>query len=304
MSEVHPVPLAEIADDALPRDRTGLDPEPLRELRDSILASGLRQPVELFPLAEPRGDLRYGIVSGFRRVKAFRELLAMGIERFAAVPAFLLPARDLAQTLAAMVEENEIRAALSPYEQGRIAMFARDQDLFPTIEEAVDRLYPAANRMKRSRLRAIAHVAECLDDVLTAPEKLSLRQLVRIGEACRHGFAEVMAAALDEASLKDPDTQWQLLQPYLAESERSRSEEPEPAPSAAPGTRRRPIRLSRPRYGLVIRRELIRDGWRLNFTGPEAKSALMDRVIEEIEAIFTPVSGLPSRRRHSFDEST
>ena len=42
----------------------------------------------------------------------------------------------------------------------------------------------------------------------------------------------------------------------------------------------------------------MRDGWRLNFTGPEAKSALMDRVIEEIEAIFTPTSGLPRPRRH------
>ena len=44
------VPLAEIDDAALPRDRTALQAEPLRELRDSILKSGLRQPVELFPL--------------------------------------------------------------------------------------------------------------------------------------------------------------------------------------------------------------------------------------------------------------
>jgi ParB family chromosome partitioning protein len=287
MPEVHPVPLAEIDDAALPRDRTGLDPEPLRELRDSILASGLRQPVELFPLESPRGDLRYGIVSGFRRVAAFRELLAMGFERFATIPAFLLPARDLPQTLAAMVEENEIRADLSPYEQGRIAMLLRDQDIFPTIEEAVDRLYPAANRMKRSRLRSFARVAESLDDVLTAPEKLSYTQLLRIDAALRNGFAEVMAAALDEASLKDPAAQWQLLLPYLTESERQH-DAPDPAPAHAPGTRTRPIRLSRPRMGLVIRREMTRDGWSLHFSGKDAKSALIDRVIEEIENIFSP----------------
>ena len=73
---IHRIPLAEIDDAALPRDRTGLDPEPLRELRDSILASGLRMPVELFPLVAPARRPRYGIVSGFRRVAAFRELHA------------------------------------------------------------------------------------------------------------------------------------------------------------------------------------------------------------------------------------
>jgi ParB family chromosome partitioning protein len=141
--------------------------------------------------------------------------------------------------------------------------------------------------MKRSRLRSFARVAECLDHVLTAPEKLSFTQLLRIDAACRNGFAEVMAAALDEASLKLPDAQWQLLQPYLVESERQH-DTPEPAPTPASGTRSRPIRLSRPRQSLVIRREMTRDGWSLHFTGKDAKSPLMDRIIEEIEDIFSP----------------
>jgi len=51
-----------------------------------------------------------------------------------------------------MVEENEIRAALSPWERGRIALLAHRQEVFGTIEEAVARLYPAAPRMKRARL--------------------------------------------------------------------------------------------------------------------------------------------------------
>ncbi|MDH3263066.1 MAG: hypothetical protein OEM24_03620 [Paracoccaceae bacterium] len=38
--------------EALPRDRTSLCPEALAELRASILPSGLRQPVEVFALAE------------------------------------------------------------------------------------------------------------------------------------------------------------------------------------------------------------------------------------------------------------
>jgi ParB family chromosome partitioning protein len=96
-----------------------------------------------------------------------------------------------------------------------------------------------------------------------------------------------MAAALDEASLKTPDAQWHLLLPYLLESERLH-EASDPAPIPAPGTRSRPIRLSRPRMGLIVRREMTRDGWSLHFTGKDAKSPLMDRIIEEIEDIFSP----------------
>ncbi len=43
----------------------------------------------------------------------------------------------------------------------------------------------------------------------------------------------------------------------------------------------------RPR-GIVIRREMARDGWVLHFTGREARGMLMDRVIEEIELMFAP----------------
>jgi ParB family chromosome partitioning protein len=295
--EIQLVPLAEIDDTALARDRTGLDPESLRELRDSIVKSGLRLPVELFPLPEPYGEVRYGIVSGFRRVAACRELFGWGMEQYAAIPAIVRPARELAETLAAMVEENAVRADLSPYEQGRIAWFARNAGVFPTIEEAVDRLYPAANPMKRSRLRALATLPEELDGLLTAPEKLSLRQALRIAGAIRDGFGEAMATALQQSSLKDPETQWALLQPYLMEAERLGADEGEAAPAPAPVERRRPIRVSRPRVGIVVRREMTRDGWCLHFTGKEAKSALMDRVIEELEDIFSPRWSVSDPRR-------
>lgn len=284
--QVQQIALAAIEEDAIPRDRTGLDGEALRELRDSILRSGLRQPVEVFEIAGATQGPRYGLVSGLRRVTACRELAAMGVARFASVPAFVRPAGDLARTLAMMVEENAVRADPSPYEQGRIAWVARDLGVFPTIEEAVERLYPGASKMKRSRLRALARLAEALDGALCAPETLSLRQAMRLAGAVRDGFGEVMATALQEAGLRDPATQWALLEPYLAEAERMGAGE-----AQAPGARRRPIRVARPRAGLVIRREMTRDGWRLHFTGPEAASGLMDRVIEEIEAIFAPKPG-------------
>ena len=64
MSAVHQIPLSAIAADALARDRARLDPVALEELKSSILAHGLRQPIELFELAEPEGELRYGLIAG------------------------------------------------------------------------------------------------------------------------------------------------------------------------------------------------------------------------------------------------
>ena len=66
--------LAEIDDAVLARDRNGLDETALTELRLSIAASGLRMPVELFELSEPRPPHRYGLLSGLRRLHAYRAL--------------------------------------------------------------------------------------------------------------------------------------------------------------------------------------------------------------------------------------
>ncbi len=284
---IHLIPLAEIDDKALPRDRTGLAPEPLRELRNSILKSGLRMPVELFELANPAGPRRYGILSGFRRIAAFRELNGIGIDHHDTIPAFLRAPADSAAAFAAMVEENAIRADLSPWEQGRIAVTARDTGIFSTIEEAVDRLYPAASAVKRTRLRSLARVAEFLDGTLATPETLSERQLLRLASALRNNFGETIETALRQTAPRDPANQWAAILPYLVESERLHATDPEPdAPTRE--TRGRPRRILRPRPHLSIRREIARDGYILRFTGREATSSLLDEVLDEIERLYSP----------------
>jgi ParB family chromosome partitioning protein len=286
---VHLIPLAEIDDAALPRDRTGLDAIPLEELQKSISISGLRMPVELFPLAHPRGDLRYGIVSGYRRIAAFRALHELGIAKFAAIPAFLREARDLGATLAAMVEENEIRADLSPWEKGRIAVVARDRGVFPTIEEAVDNLYPTSDPTRRSRLRSIARLAESLDGYLTQPEQLTLRQLLRIATACRNGFTTIVQTALEQSSLRTREHQWELLQPVLIESERFTRDDEDYEPGPDTESRGRPRRILRPETrNVIIRREIARDGYLLRITGRDATSAMVDLILDEIERMFAP----------------
>ncbi len=86
---IQPIPTDAIDEAALARDRTAADPQALDELKQSIVASGLRMPIEVFELAEPDGPHRYGLISGFRRLAAFRALTAWGLDGYTAIPAFV-----------------------------------------------------------------------------------------------------------------------------------------------------------------------------------------------------------------------
>ncbi len=281
---VHLIPLDAIDEAALTRDRTGLDPEPLAELEASIAATGLRQPIEIFPLAEPYDAMTHGLLSGFRRLLAFRNLHERtGRDDYAAIPAFIRTRQEPARALMAVIEENEIRAGISPYERGLIAVNARNQGLFASIEEAVEGLYPAASRQKRARLRHIAHFAEEVGGFFAAPERFSEHRIERLMRAVSGGFGDLIRTALEESSLTDPGHQWSLVEPILDEAEETART---PQPSSAPG---RPRRILRPRYGLTIRRERTRDGWSLHFTGREASGAMMDLVLDNIELMYSPV---------------
>jgi ParB family transcriptional regulator, chromosome partitioning protein len=74
MPDIHQIPLAAVDAEAVSRDRTRLDPDAFEELRQSIARTGLRQPIEVFALAEPRAGCTYGLISGFRRLRACRAL--------------------------------------------------------------------------------------------------------------------------------------------------------------------------------------------------------------------------------------
>lgn len=292
---VHHIPLAEIDPAALPRDRGALDEAGLLELRLSIAASGLRQPVELWTLSKPRGAFRYGLLSGYRRLHAYHGLHELtGQDRYTTIPAFLRAPASFAAAMTAMVEENEIRADISPWERGRIAWLAYRQEVFGTIEEAVAALYPSVSKDKRARLRAVAYLVDEFEGHLTAPEQLSLRQLLRLSAAVHAGFGPVIRAALEGSSLEDAETQWQLIHPYLLEAEQTPAR-PGPRPDR-PHRPDRPDRPDRPRRllkhhgGLIIRRERTRDGFALHFLGEDARDGLLDSVFDEIERMFRPAT--------------
>ena len=86
---IHLIPLAEIDAGALTRDRTGLDPEPQDELELSIAASGLRQPIELFPLASRGTSTARPALRLPPPARLPRPARRAAQDRFAAIPAFL-----------------------------------------------------------------------------------------------------------------------------------------------------------------------------------------------------------------------
>lgn len=278
------IPLAEIDAAALPRDRLALDDRPLGELIDSIAANGLRMPVEVWELSEPRDTEsgpphRYGLISGFRRLAACRKLDADSRgDAFAAIPAFLRAPRSVGHAMAQMIDENETRVEISPWERARIVSEAVAEGIFDTVDAAVAGLYPLAERTKRARLRLMVPVVEELDGLIATPERLSQNRMLKLAAGIAAGFGEVIATALAESSAATLEAQWPILQGVLAELGA------EPAPgSARPGY---PRRVVRPRKGLTIRREMTRDGWSLHFTGSEAKSGLMDDILDEVERLY------------------
>ena len=270
------IPTLEIDAAALPRDRTHLCPTALTELRLSIATHGLRTPIEVFA-TDPGSPQPYALISGFRRLTAIRALHQLTQNpTYATITATILRPKSIAEALTLMVEENDIRADLSPWEKGRIAVQARNLGHFDTIDAATIALYPNATPMRRSRLRALALLVDELDGHLTAPETQSQRQALRLAAALRAGFTDLIRTALDQSHTKTPEANWTLLQPILDEAEQSLKD---PTPYR-PGRPRRVLRL---RAGLTVRRELAAEGWVLRFTGPEATGMLMETVLDEVE---------------------
>ena len=272
--------------DALPRDRTTLDDAALAELEMSVLLTGLRQPIEVWKFSTPRTDENgagptYGLISGMRRLTVFRRIHKNNPE--ARIPVFIRRPTDIPDAMAKMIAENETRAEISPWEKGRLIVQAVDEEIFPTLDAAVNGLYPTLNKQRRARLRAIAEVVfEIGDRLLTHPETLSQTQLTRIAAAIRNDLGPLIAHALQHSADRSPAGQWNILRSILEEAE-AEAREPQFACAYRAG---RPRRMVQPRRDLHIRREKTPEGWNLRFTGPDANGPLMEDIMDYVESQF------------------
>lgn len=176
---IETLPLGAIDPGHLVRDRLVQDEEEMQALITSLETRGQQTPIEVVALPDPRGGQTHGLISGWRRLTALQRLARTHADgRFDQVKALVVAPESMQAAYVAMVEENEIRADLSLYERARIAMRAYHEGIFPTQKAALQGLFDAVSRSKRSKINSFIPLVEALDGVLkfpaAIPEKLGL----------------------------------------------------------------------------------------------------------------------------------
>ncbi|OYU17783.1 MAG: replication protein [Rhodobacteraceae bacterium PARR1] len=195
------VPIDAVVATKLVRDRAPGGDAELEELKASILAVGLSNPIRV----EPAADGSYELVQGWRRLSAYRALYAeTGDEAFARIPAGLMAKGESLDGLyRRMVDENMVRKDISFAEMAQLARsYASDEATeCRDLDEAVNRLFATANPQKRSYIRRFAFllstVGESLRHAEAVPRALGLAVANRLeGEP---GSAGRLVAALKKA---------------------------------------------------------------------------------------------------------
>lgn len=277
------IPTDKIHTNAMIRDRMVLHEEELLELQYSIAANGLRLPIEVY--ADGDG---YALLSGYRRLMAMRNLAEVnGHERHTTIKAFIRPATDTATSFAAMVEENEVRANLSHFERGRIAVIAAQEGAFGSTEEAVNVLFATASKSKRSKVRSFAEVFEMLGDMLSFADGLTERRGLRLAGALRQGCENQLRAALEAGQGGSCELEWEAMEPVIAAIEEGPRTAPKMGrPRTAPPVGwlgKDTLRLS---SGVTLQKGRDSNGFVIRLTGKPVTSDLIDAAMEELRHLF------------------
>ena len=221
----------------LVRDRIETDEEALAQLIDSLRAHGQRSPIEVTELApDASGLIRYGLISGWRRIAALRRLhIETGDDRFAAVLALLRRPETAEAAYVAMVEENEVRLGLSYYERARIAARAADLGVFDSEKQALQRLFASASRARRSKIGSFLGIYRALDGVLRFPSALPERLGLSLAHLLEDAPEAAARLAADLAARPAPDAaEEQARLAAAVASAAAPGPDPVPAPGRAP----------------------------------------------------------------------
>lgn len=268
------------------RDRLAAEDEQIADLVGSIRDRGQQVPIEVVAL--PQG--RFGLISGWRRLRALRALHGETAEdRFATVLAILRQPAGPAEAYRAMVEENEIRANLSYYERARIALRAAQAGAFADARAAIAALFAAGSPAKRSKIASFLTLVQGLDDRLrfawTIPERLGL-DLARALAADPDLLAR-LRERLRKGAPADAAAELALLTRALAPAPGAPVPQPPTAAEAAPRTGAGPradalaegALAEDIRPGLRLQTVAGARGTRLVLSGPGVDAALRARLI-------------------------
>lgn len=211
---VERIPLERIASDHLIRDRMEAGEEDMEALVESLRARGQQVPAEVVALSLGR----YGLISGWRRLRALERLhKETGEARFSMLAAIVRVPDGAAGAYLAMVEENEIRAPVSFYERARLAAEAARIGIHPTLPAAIAALYARASAPRRSKIASFAILHAALGDVLrfgpAIPERLGLALAAALqGDA---DFAPRLRDALVRAEAREAEAERAVLEQAL-----------------------------------------------------------------------------------------
>ena len=284
------IPLDQIMDDAMVRDRMALDQAELSELKLSITANGLRLPVEVFERApDGSSDRPFGLLSGYRRLRAFRDLLALtGDKKYGSIKALVRDPTDLGGAFSAMVEKNEIRSSLSHFERGRIAVIAVQQGVFADVEQAVADLFSAASKAKRSKIRSFSLIFEELGDMLQFPEFLKERDGLRLATAIRNGAETQLREALATGQGTSAELEWVVLEQVIVSFEK----DAQPNKKGGRPKVKTPtvgwqgpdvLRLS---SGVTLQRQEDSQGHLIRLKGQGVDAALIEKTMEHLQNLL------------------
>ncbi|WP_368085990.1 ParB N-terminal domain-containing protein [Tropicimonas marinistellae] len=181
------------------RDRNLNGTDDLSELKGSIQAIGLSNPVQV----EQIGDGVYELVQGVRRLTAWRELWneTGDEEAWARIPATIIASGESLERLyRRMVDENLVRKDIS---FGEMAMLAKEYASDPDtgsgdVDAAVLELFRSAGKQKRSYIRAFAQLLDVIGPHIQFPQEIP-RQLgldLRKAIDARPALAERLAKDL------------------------------------------------------------------------------------------------------------
>lgn len=223
------------------RDRSQTADPQLEELKDSIKAIGLSNPLRV-----EQTESGFELIQGFRRLSAFRELeRETGDARYSRIPASLVPRGEpLVDLYRKMVDENMVRKDLSFGEMAQLAVsYARDEGI--SAQDAVRDLYASALKQKRRYILQFTTLIEQLGSELkyveAIPRALGLdldRVLTNDAEA-----ASVILAQLQKFPDRDAVVELDILRTCV----KGQAAAPAQSASAQPKTvSKTSLRLQRP----------------------------------------------------------
>lgn len=209
------IALDEIRTDKLTRDRAPGRDADIDDLKRSIVAVGLSNPIRV-----EKTEAGYELIQGYRRLTAYRELRAeTGKPLYDRIPAGIdASGAQLLTLYRRMVDENLVRRGVSFGEMARLAMAYRAQDPnMDSYDAAVETLFASSGRQRRSYIkhfvRLLAEIGAHLDHPQAIPRALGLTLVKRLDDD--PALAGRIAAALADLPGRSAETEVAALQAQL-----------------------------------------------------------------------------------------